>query len=69
MPAVHCSHTLNLQAEGQGTAEFRVKSCIKIIWILNYCMYVYYHEEKTYIYTYVKYIMHTVFDYINEDIS
>lgn len=31
-------------------------------------MYVYYHEEKN-LYTYVKYIMHTEFDSINEDIS
>lgn len=31
-------------------------------------MYVYYHDRKQDIYTYVRYIMHTVFDSI-EDIS
>lgn len=30
MQAVYCSQPLNLQAEGHGTAKFRVKSCIKI---------------------------------------
>lgn len=40
---------LNLQVEGQGTAKFKGEGLYKDIWILNYCMYVYYHE-KIYIY-------------------